>query len=270
MRKKVLTSISLLPFMLFAQETPWDSILWGNGNGKPATAESSGKGWILPVLLAPVAATAAILLWPSKEIDPDDPCPLKVIPNISPATCASSNGMGSIILSDSTVPQVTWPDGLVASSRDNLHSGTYLLEISYGSCIETYTLEIPFINIQVPLLLLELTPPSGSGTPDGSFVAAVDPPGNGPYVFTLNGQDPLTTEEPFFFANGLVAGTYLLEVTDAKGCNGTLTVDLQVRDYTPDKDKELVRILSKRRPWHLKFVFTPLFILPTPSVRGGR
>ena len=191
----MLISISLLPFMLFAQETPWESIPWGNGSGKPEAP--AGKAWIIPVVLAPVAATAAVVFWPSGENEPEDPC------------------------------------------------------------------------TPVPLLLLDFTPPSGPGTPDGSFVAAVDPPGNGPYVFTLNGQDPVTSEEPVFFGNGLVAGTYLLEVTDANGCKGSLSVILQVLDYNPDTDKDLERILARRRHWHVRLVFTPLFIRPPAKVGGG-
>jgi hypothetical protein len=109
------------------------------------------------------------------------------------------------------------------------------------------------------LLLFEVIPSSGPGIPDGSFVAGLEQPGNGPYVFILKDRDTLSTAEPVYFGFGLEDGNYLLEVTDSIGCKGSLVIEIPSNGKKENVQTEM--ILSKKRP-HFQFVFTPIFIIP--------
>lgn len=265
MKRKALISISLFPLFAFAQETAWDSLPWGSGAGK-APAPSRGNIWIIPAVAVPAAAAAALLVLQGKDEGTQEPCSLDILSFIAPATCSGADGTARITLSDSTSPQVIWPDGLTASSRQDLRAGSYPVAVAYGDCTDSVILEVSSVNIPIPLLLLDVTQPSAPGIPDGSIVASVDPPGNGPYLFTVNGRDSTLVPEPVFIAGGLAEGTYTLEVMDAYGCTGSLTVVLKVEAYTSHRHRAKQHLSPVKRPKLFRVVLTPLFI-PTRSLQ---
>jgi hypothetical protein len=263
MKRKALISISLFPLVLFSQETVWDSLPWGSGACK-APGSTRGNAWIIPAVAVPAAAAAALLIWPGKEQSTQDPCSLGIIPLITSASCSSANGTIRIVLSDSTSPQVTWPDGLTASSRNDLRAGSYPVVVAYGDCTDSMILEVSSVNIPVPLLLLDVTQPSAPGIPDGIIVASIDPPGNSPYLFTVNGRDSILVTEPLFIAEGLAEGEYTLEVMDAHGCTGSLTVVLKAETGTSHRHRAVHHLYPLKRSRSFRVVFTPLYI-PTRS-----
>ncbi|HNS46485.1 MAG TPA: hypothetical protein PKH94_04535 [Bacteroidales bacterium] len=258
MKRRVLISISLFPLVLSAQETAWDSLPWGSGTGK-MPASPAGRAWIIPAVIVPAGVAAAVLFWPDKTNGTGDPCNLEILSQSTPATCSSANGTASILLSDSTSPQVTWPDGVTASTRNDLRAGVYPVAVTYGDCTDSVTLEITSVNIPVPLLLQDVIPPSGPGMHDGAIVVLIDPPGNGPYLFTINGSNSILLPEPVFIAEGLAEGTYVVEVTDAQGCTGTLTVVLKADERQSRRHRTIQDLFHAKRPKSLRIVFTPLF-----------
>lgn len=103
-----------------------------------------------------------------------------------------------------------------------LQAGNYPISISDASgCV--VTLPTPIQIIEPDVLVLNATTQDVSiiGGSDGSVQTEVFG-GNGGYTYLWNTTPPQNSAN----ASGLSAGSYILTVTDAEGCNGSITVQV--------------------------------------------
>lgn len=110
-----------------------------------------------------------------------------------------------------------WAHGPTTPNLSNLPQGTYSVNVTDANgCnkIESFIIN-PYLVLQATS---EVTPQTAV-VPNGAINLAVSG-GNAPYTFEwINGE---TTQN----INGLLAGTYIVTITDSEGCSIDLTVDV--------------------------------------------
>lgn len=141
------------------------------------------------------------------------PTPVAVTVVDSNTTCGKSNGEAMASVSGGTSPYAylwnTSPAQTTASAG-NLTAGTYTLIVTdKNKCSATATTTIgassaPYISVKVT--------PSNCGASNGKAVTTVTG-GTTPYIYSWNNGDNQPT------ADSLKAGTYIVIVTDKKGCS---------------------------------------------------
>jgi len=137
--------------------------------------------------------------------------------NGSPISCAgASDGQLTATASGGSLPyQYLWSDGQSTANANNLASGSYQLTL-VDACGDTL---VESITLSEPAALSLTTTGSDVNCLGGSDGTAMVVVAGGimPYQYLWsNGQ---TTDQ----ANGLIAGTYTVTVTDANGCTGIAT-----------------------------------------------
>ncbi|MBV6442466.1 MAG: hypothetical protein EPGJADBJ_04184 [Saprospiraceae bacterium] len=110
------------------------------------------------------------------------------------------------------------PDSLDNDPQDldSLVAGTYIVEVTNSvGCVQADT----FIVTQAPALVLEAT--VSNVLCDGAATGAIDiaaTGGTGPLTFDWNTDGPDSLDNDMRDLDSLVAGTYIVEVTDSVGC----------------------------------------------------
>ncbi len=120
------------------------------------------------------------------------------------ATATGTNGAGPFIYTWNTSPILTFDQTI-----SDVPAGEYIVTVTDGGCTVLDTIMIG----EPPLLEVTATPSgvSCSGGNDGS-VSTIVVGGVSPYTYLWNDMQDTPV------ATGLTAGTYTVEVTDAKGC----------------------------------------------------
>lgn len=168
--------------------------------------------------------------------------------NVGNEAIASLNNPDGLVLTISlTNPEnevfMTMTNGssIELSSLTDLIGGTYLLEVTEGSCTDQLDFELD--DIDLPSLdLLETNPPSAPDAFDGSILLNVSG-GSGPYIILVNG-DPTGP-----FPGGLVnlpdlpEGSYELIALDGDECPSQ-TVDVLLLASLLDNDDNHISILA--------------------------
>ncbi|TND10353.1 MAG: hypothetical protein FD123_601 [Bacteroidetes bacterium] len=131
----------------------------------------------------------------------------------SPANCGSCNGTITVLPAGGTAPyNYVWSGGLPAQpNQSSLCAGLYTVTVTDASgCGNTFT--IPVNNSGGPTgETVTTTGASCSGICDGTG-DVVPIGGTAPYTFLWPGGQTTST------VNGLCAGSYFVQVTDANGC----------------------------------------------------
>jgi len=233
MKTKVLILINLLPACLCAQEVDWNSIQWAGVEAKVISVPV--KKWIAPVGAGLVAVGGlAAVTWPGKAVVPDPPINVTPVPectrafsfNSQPAICTSPTGSAEVVSTEIEPMVVEWPDGFIGALHEGLVSGTYPVIIRDGECVYELSVEVPAQFLELTIGLVNASNPSSPTANDGSLSATVIPALHGPFQFVLNGEELPASVDGELQVEGLVAGTYLVQVTDARGCTGQAEVEL--------------------------------------------
>lgn len=166
------------------------------------------------------------------ELNPDHgriaiESPLGFSINSADVSCAgAADGSAQVNLSvDPNDYELNWtgPDGFTATGLTlaNLSGGLYELTITdnTGTVVFTYELTIEEADSPLELASLAITD-SDCDAPTGALLSSATG-GTPPYQYLLNGLSSTTGDY-----NGLAAGNYLLEITDANGCG--ISVDTMV------------------------------------------
>jgi gliding motility-associated-like protein len=156
------------------------------------------------------------------------PPAINVQGTVTDATCANScDGTISLNVTGGLAPySFLWspvpPSGQSTGSISGLCAGNWLVTVTDASgCDTTVTFTVlvpPPIDV-----VLDVLPPTCAGLCDGSATATVTG-GVGPYTYAWSPAPGGGQGTPA--ATGLCAGSYALLVTDANGCDTTLTFDL--------------------------------------------
>lgn len=152
-------------------------------------------------------------------------CTSPALLNASATSINGNCGLGgsaTITAIGATAPYTyTWqPGGQITATATNLASGVYTYTVNDAFC---QTFQDTIIVNQTPLLTVNsnlfintsgfLSNPSCFGYIDGSAIATISG-GSGPYVYSWNTTPIQVTDT----ASGLLAGTYIVTVTDADNC----------------------------------------------------
>jgi gliding motility-associated-like protein len=144
---------------------------------------------------------------------------------VTNASCYNSNdGSIDIQVNSSEAYNVTWSNGAATDDINNLSSGTYTVTVNVnGACTASAIYQINSPE-QLDLYLKSLSQPT-CGLNNGKIELSVSG-GTIPYSFTWQPNVSMDSS-----ANQLSTGQYFVSVTDANGCNDTLSVNL---DCIPD------------------------------------
>jgi hypothetical protein len=150
---------------------------------------------------------------------------LTVTATSRPACTGGTNGMitvtspmmGAGVTYSITAGPVTRP-AQASNMFNGLAAGTYTVSATSGG--NTATASVVVANASVPTLTASGNTIS-CGANNGTVTATVAG-GTGPFVFSLTGGQSSTPQAGTTFAfNGLMGGSYTVQVTDANGCTAT-------------------------------------------------
>jgi len=127
-----------------------------------------------------------------------------------------TDGSVDLTVSANTAVSISWDNGVNSEDISNLSAGTYtVVVVDANGCIASTTVNISQPN---PLIITGLSTPTISN--DGTASATVNG-GTPPYTYNWNNGGNTQT------ITGLIAGTYLVTVTDANGCTNNGSIDVQ-------------------------------------------
>ena len=151
---------------------------------------------------------------------------LTITPASTPATCANCNGSASVTVSPAGSYTYAWtPSGGNAATATGLCPGTYTCTIT-GSCVtQTQTFNITTAGGSINPTSSPPTNVSCFGGNNGS-ASVTGAGGTAPYTFSWAPATTNSTVGNTNTATGLIAGTYVVTVTDAAGCTGTQTITI--------------------------------------------
>lgn len=150
------------------------------------------------------------------------PEPLIVKPNIQHVSCFSgTNGRISLTIFGGTLPlQYLWENGTTAPSLEDLAAGFYDLTVTDANNCQVVLTDIPVVQPQ-PLQLASIgfEQPSCFGAKDGSIEVGANG-GTAPYAYAWDNGGLGSA------LSNIVAGTYVVTVSDQNGCELSQTVNL--------------------------------------------
>jgi hypothetical protein len=137
---------------------------------------------------------------------------------IKNAHCINGGGKAKALVSGGSVPYTyMWYNFTTNDSIQNLFSGNYLLTVTDArTCIRIDTAKVQFVP-SPDVNLLEVN--SFCGSDKGKVITNIS---FGQAPFTFNWSNGATTKD----LNGLVAGKYVLTITDSTGCSDIDSVSI--------------------------------------------
>lgn len=196
--------------------TPGYSYLWAPSGGTGATATGLAPGNYY-VLVSDVNGCQAIT---SASITA--PALLAATSSVVDPSCGLINGSATSMVSGGTPPYTySWsPGGSTAAGITNAAPGTYTLQVMDSLHCTTIT-SVTLTNIPGPSLsLTSTTDVSCFGMNDGAASVNVTA-GSSPFTASWQPYGGTSVN-----AGGLVAGTYILNVTDSLGCSASVTATI--------------------------------------------
>lgn len=181
------------------------SYLWSNGQTtQTATGLGIGTYSVTITSVGGCTATTTVNVTTTGTITSS-------ITGIDVSCFGGSNGSATVTPSGLGPFTYLWSNGQTTQNTTGLSSGTYSVTVTSGGCTSTST-----ITINQPSTLtsaITTTNVSCNGGNNGQSLVTVTG-GVGPYSYSWNTTPIQTTSN----ATGLIAGTYIVTVTDANGC----------------------------------------------------
>jgi hypothetical protein len=189
------------------------SITWSNGmTGTQVNNLSAGTYTATATDLAGCSVSSSFTL--------QEPTALEVNLADFDIACSDLNGSALVSPGGGTAPYiVNWSNGVNGYESGNLNAGDYTVTITDNQgCVITQAFQITQSeNLSVFVQSQNI---SCFGAGDGSITAMVNG-GDQNYTYEWSNGASATT------LNNLIAGQYILFVTDGNGCEGTATVNIQ-------------------------------------------
>jgi gliding motility-associated-like protein len=186
---------------------------WSNGaSGTSVNGLSAGNYTVTITDASSCTASQAFII--------NQPAALSATATASSASCSSTTGSASVVVSGGTAPySYIWSNGSTASSATGLSAGNHTVTISdAGGCTITRT-----VNVVQPAALagtITTTPITCNGAANGAATVSVTG-GTTPYTYAWSNGGSTAS------INNLNAGAITLTVTDANNCsvllNSTIT-----------------------------------------------
>ncbi|MDC0314015.1 gliding motility-associated C-terminal domain-containing protein [Flavobacteriales bacterium] len=156
-------------------------------------------------------------------VEISEPTSLILDSTVVNANCGLPDGSACVLAIGGTGPYTyLWPDGFTNSCAPALFAGTYCVEVTdVNGCSTTICVEIQDLN-GPSAMILDTSMVSCSGFNDGS--ATVDMiGGNGAFtaLWDANAGSQITPT-----ASNLAAGFYGVTITDAVGCNASVSIEI--------------------------------------------
>ena len=160
-------------------------------------------------------------------VEISEPTSLILDSTVVNANCGLPDGSACVLAIGGTGPYTyLWPDGFTNSCATALFAGTYCVEVTDANgCTATICIEIQDLN-GPSAMILDTSMVSCSGFTDGS--ATVDMiGGNGVFtaLWDANAGSQITPT-----ASNLAAGFYGVTITDAIGCNASVSIEVTEPD----------------------------------------
>ena len=157
----------------------------------------------------------------SETVNVGEPAAINLIINITDATCGNSNGSLLVNGNGGTgTLNYQWSIGSNTALASGLAPGNYtVVATDANGCTQSAAAGVS--NLGGPVLnLLSSADALCNGSADGSAEVTITT-GNGPYTYQWNPSGGTAA-----IANGLTAGAYSVDVTDANGCTSLLNVNI--------------------------------------------
>jgi len=207
------------------------SIEWSNG---PQGAQLSG---------VPAGSYSATILRDAEcsrqltVVIPNEPVGYTIQVNTQPASCGSSDGVASAIVTPAGSYTYQWPGGGTGPSVSGLAPGSYQLTVTLGmSCTQNEAFVIeqlpPDFDVQIE------TQPASCGLSDGRATATVTPAGSYTFQWSNGSSGPVL--------ENVVRGQYGLTVT-RQGTTCSISRTTTIDEVTRD-----LNIRSSSTPAHCK------------------
>jgi gliding motility-associated-like protein len=205
--------------------TPPYSYAWNGPNGFTSSLEDIDN-LIAGTYQVEVSDSVGCSITENYEIvEPDS---IEVTQDVVSAGCSpDSPGEIALFVEGGTDPYgVSWtgPDGFTSTefTISDLAPGSYVYSVfDDNSCSVVDSIEIDSVApLQIDLVKFDI---SCNGATDGSVMLNVSG-GSSPYTFNWSGPDGFQSEESEI--TQLSAGEYTLVVSDASGCNETITTEI--------------------------------------------
>ncbi|WBM74406.1 reprolysin-like metallopeptidase [Saprospira grandis] len=194
-----------------AGTTPY-SFIWSDGQTTATATNLIAGTYIVTVTDAAGCTTTATAVV-------NEPTALLASASSSDETCAGNDGTATATISGGTAGYTfLWSDGQTTATATNLVAGTYTVSITDANGCTTVATAV-VNNSCTPCTLAattSATDASCNASNDGS-ATAIATAGTTPYSFLWSDGQTTAT------ASNLIAGTYIVTVTDAAGCTTTAT-----------------------------------------------
>ncbi|MEI6408795.1 MAG: sulfatase-like hydrolase/transferase [Bacteroidota bacterium] len=185
--------------------TPAYTYAWNDGNSDQNRTD-------LPAGTYSVTVTDANQCTVSSSKTISQPTAINTAISASDATCGKQNGAIHADISGGTAPYtILWSDGSIGIDLINIPSRNYGFTITDANGC-TFTDHVIISNLDGPSTQLSASPVTCNGGADGSINLIIT---GGTAPFSYHWNDGTTSAD----RSNLIAGTYVVTVTDANGCS---------------------------------------------------
>lgn len=156
---------------------------------------------------------------------------------ITDETCNQSNGAIDITLQGSTMPVTySWNTGAGTQDISGLSAGTYTVTVTDGTgCEVTESYDVTNVGSSVSILSEAVTDATCATCNDGAITLDMDPAGS-PYTFSWSNSS--IDEDQV----ALLPGSYTVTITNADGCDTTITYDVMNSAGIEDLGEMIIQV----------------------------
>ncbi len=157
-------------------------------------------------------------------------CQIDSIVVVQPDTCGDSTGSITVFVSGGAPPyRFQWSTGDSTPSINNIPAGVYVFQVwDAAGCYRTDTIIVN--DPSAPTVSIDSFSHSTCATMPNGIIWASATGGTPPYSYLWNSGHTLPV------ANGLLAGMYIIKVTDSSGCSGF--------NYKTINEPDTIRIIT--------------------------
>ncbi|MBW6498493.1 MAG: gliding motility-associated C-terminal domain-containing protein [Bacteroidales bacterium] len=195
--------------------TPPYSILWSTG-ATSATIENLGPG----TYTVTVTDDAGCIVSEDVTIIEPDAIVLSFSDVVNPVCSGEENGQATVVVSGGTPPfSYLWSNGQTTATATGLAAGNYQVTVTDAAgCEATSSISLTDPP-QIVISIVSITHIECHGESTGA-VTIIASNGTEPYTYEWdNGETGPSLEN-------IPAGTYMVTVTDANGCQATLSIEI--------------------------------------------